>query len=112
MTIDETIGPRIAAGLLPTKPNDMHRMFSYRIGFIYFGFVSLGYKVVPYLFIKVGSDGPYISESNMPTLWPRFFKFAAMLIAIVLLPTPPLQLETAIIFLILLKLADLVPLYF
>ncbi len=41
-----------------------------------------------------------MSESNTPTLKPRFLRFAATLIAMVLLPTPPLQLETAIIFLI------------
>jgi hypothetical protein len=52
----------------------------------------------------VGSEGPYMSESKIPTLNPWFFKVAAMLTAIVLFPTPPLQLDTAMIFLIPLKL--------
>jgi hypothetical protein len=43
----------------------------------------------------------------MPTLNPMFLKLAATLIAMVLLPTPPLQLETATIFLIWLILAFL-----
>ena len=38
-------------------------------------------------------------ESKIPTFKPCFFKLAAKLTAIVLLPTPPLQLDTAIIFL-------------
>jgi hypothetical protein len=79
---------------------------------IYFGFVSLCYKVYPSLLIKVGNEGPYISESKTPTLKPIFFKLAATLIAIVLFPTPPLQLDTAIIFFIRLKLAFLDPFYF
>jgi hypothetical protein len=41
-----------------------------------------------------------MSESNMPTLYPIFFRVAATFTATVLLPTPPLQLLTAIIFLI------------
>jgi len=36
----------------------------------------------------------------MPTLYPIFFRVAATFTATVLLPTPPLQLLTAIIFLI------------
>ena len=41
-----------------------------------------------------------MSESNMPTLNPWFLRVAAMLTATVLFPTPPLQLLTAMIFLI------------
>jgi hypothetical protein len=54
--------------------------------------------------INVGRDGPYISASNSPTFFPYFFikntfcRENAKFMAIVLFPTPPLQLETAIIF--------------
>jgi hypothetical protein len=54
--------------------------------------------------MSVGSDGPKISESKIPTLKPNSLSVHARLIATVLLPTPPLQLETAIIFLMLLRL--------
>ncbi len=47
--------------------------------------------------IKVGTDGPYISASYRPTLFPNFYKANAKLIATVDFPTPPLQLETAMI---------------
>ena len=92
--------PLIAAGFVPTNPNDMHFISSYSIGSIYLGFSSDGLKLSSSLFIKVGRDGPYISESKMPTLNPLFFKVAAILTATVLFPTPPLQLLTAMIFLI------------
>lgn len=48
--------------------------------------------------INVGRDGPYISASNSPTFFPYFCRENAKFMAIVLFPTPPLQLETAIIF--------------
>jgi len=41
-----------------------------------------------------------MSESNIPTLYPIFLSVAATFTAIVLFPTPPLQLLTAIIFFI------------
>jgi hypothetical protein len=41
-----------------------------------------------------------MSASKIPTLNPWFLSVAAILIATVLLPTPPLQLLTAMIFLI------------
>lgn len=60
---------------------------------------SVACKVSFSLLISVGKDGPYISESKIPTFNPIYLKVEAKLTAIVLFPTPPLQLDTAIIFL-------------
>jgi hypothetical protein len=57
------------------------------------------YKVVCSALIIVGKLGPYMSASNIPTLNPNFCNENAKLTATVDLPTPPLQLLTAIIFL-------------
>jgi hypothetical protein len=54
----------------------------------------------PSLFTNVGKDGPYTSASKIPTLNPCCLSPNATLTATVLLPTPPLQLDTAIIFFI------------
>ena len=52
-----------------------------------------------------------MSESKIPTLKPWFFSIAATLTATVLFPTPPLQLDTAKIFLIPNKLPFLIYFY-
>lgn len=53
--------------------------------------------------IIVGTDGPYTSASKTPTFFPKFFKLNAKFKATVDFPTPPLQLDTAIIFLTFLR---------
>jgi len=50
--------PLIAAGLVPTNPNDIHFISSYIIGSIYFGFYSEGLNVSFSLLINVGREGP------------------------------------------------------
>ena len=48
----------------------------------------------------LGIEGPKISASNKPTLHPIFFKAKAIFAANVDLPTPPLALEIAIVYLV------------
>jgi len=54
----ETIIPLMVAGFEPTNPKDIHFIDSYSIGYIYFGFYSVGRNCSCYLLIKVGSEGP------------------------------------------------------
>jgi hypothetical protein len=60
------------AGFEPTKPNETHFMPSKMIGSIYFAFYFRGCRIAPSLFIRVGKEGPNMSESNIPTLNPCF----------------------------------------
>ena len=46
----------------------------------------------------LGTDGPKMSQSSRPTFIPILAKATARLTATVLLPTPPLPLETAMMF--------------
>ena len=69
------------------------------IGAIFYGSLSSWYKLVCYGLIIVGKLGPYMSASKIPILSPNFCNEYAKLTATVDLPTPPLQLLTAIIFL-------------
>lgn len=50
--------PLMAAGFEPTNPKDIHFIDSYSIGYIYFGFYSVGRNCSCYLLIKVGNEGP------------------------------------------------------
>lgn len=52
----------------------------------------------PDRFNSVGIEGPKISASRMPVLWPARANDRARLTAMVLLPTPPFADETATIF--------------
>ena len=52
----------------------------------------------PWTPVSSASDGPYTSASRTPTLAPRATSVRARLIAVVLLPTPPLPEATAMMF--------------
>lgn len=91
------MGPLIVAFLSLTKPKDIHLISFTYTGKIWIEFLEF-FNFSPYLLTRVGNEGPYISESNIPTLYPCFLSPNAIFTAMVLFPTPPLQLETAIIF--------------
>jgi hypothetical protein len=73
------------------------------IGIIKFGASSGEANYTFSLSINAGKLGPYISASSKPVLYPSLFIAIARFTAMVDFPTPPLQLATAIIFLMFLS---------
>ena len=97
VTILLTIGPLITAFEF-ANPNDIVLTPSNSIGIISLG-LSSGASNLCFSFpISVGNDGPYISASKIPTLYPNLCNEKVRLTATVLFPTPPLHEETAKIF--------------